>query len=134
MQKQTRAPRARANPVQGGAPNGGGQPNGDDTSKLSADQIRAIGATVQRCWTYDAAAQDVNRMVVLLTVKTDAAGTARQAVVADADRGRLGDPVFRAFAERAVRAVLSVQCANLPLPKTMIGQAQTLTFRFRPGE
>ncbi len=134
MQRQTQAPRARANPAQGGAPKAGGQPNGDDTSKLSADQIRAIGATVQRCWTYDAGAKDVNRMVVLLTVRTDDGGVARQAIVADPDRGRLSDPVFRAFAERAVRAVLSAQCANLPLPRTMLGQSQTLTFRFRPGE
>ncbi len=134
MQRQTQPPRARYNPAQGGAPNAGGNPLGDDTSKLSADQIRAIGATVQRCWTYDAGAKDVERMQVLLTVRTDEAGVARQAIVAVSDQGRLGNPVFRAFAERAVRAVLSAQCANLPLPRSMMGQSQTLTFRFRPGE
>jgi len=40
--------------------------------------------------------------------------------------------VFRAFAERAVRAVLDPTCANLPLPRTMLGQRRTLDFRFRP--
>jgi hypothetical protein len=33
-----------------------------------------------------------------------------------------------------VRAVMSAECANLPLPPSMQGQPQTLTFRFRPGE
>ncbi len=134
MQRQTQPPRARANPSRGGAPNGGGNPLGDDTSRLSADQARAVGAEVQRCWTYDAGAKGVNQMQVLLTVLTDGDGVARRAAVAPPDAGKLADPVFRAFSERAVRAVLSAQCANLPLPRTMLGQPQTLTFRFRPGE
>jgi hypothetical protein len=134
MQRQKQPPQARANPARGGAPNGGGSPLGDDTSKLSADQARAVGAEVRRCWTYDAGAKGVDQMQVLLTVRTDEAGVARVANVAPADTGRMGDPVFRAFAERAVRAVLSAQCANLPLPRSMLGQPQTLTFRFRPGE
>ena len=70
-------------------------------------------------------------MQVMLTVRTDETGVARLAAVAPSDMGKLTDPVFRAFAERAVRAVLSAQCANLPLPRTMLGQSQTLTFRFR---
>jgi hypothetical protein len=134
MQRQKQPPQARANPTRGGAANGGGNPLGDDTSKLSADQARAVGAEVRRCWTYDAGAKGVDQMQVLLTVRTDEGGVARVANVAPADTGKMGDPVFRAFAERAVRAVLSAQCANLPLPRSMLGQSQTLTFRFRPGE
>ncbi len=33
----------------------------------------------------------------------------------------MADPRFRAFAERAVRAVLDPRCANLPLPKDKLG-------------
>lgn len=134
MQRQKEPPRAEANPARGGAPNGGGSPLGDATSKLSTDQAHAIGEAVRRCWTYDAGARGVDQMQVLLTVRTDGAGVARQADVAPADLGRLSDPVFRAFSERARRAVLSAQCATLPLPRSMLGQSQTLTFRFRPGE
>jgi hypothetical protein len=71
-------------------------------------------------------------MRVLLTVTTDASGTARVADVAPDDIGRMSDPVFRAFAERARRAVLNPQCANLPLPQQMLGSAHTFTFRFSP--
>ena len=71
-------------------------------------------------------------MQVLLTVTTDQAGVARLAVVAGADEGRLSDPVFRAFAERARRAVLDPRCAALPLPQTLLGKTNVLTFQFRP--
>lgn len=120
------------NPQQGGAPNGGGNPQGNDTAALSADQRGAIGDEVRACWTYDPGALGVDQMQVLLTVTTDAAGVARLAQVAGADAGRLSDPVFRAFAERAVRAVLDPRCANLPLPRNMLGRTNVLTFRFRP--
>jgi neural Wiskott-Aldrich syndrome protein len=40
--------------------------------------------------------------------------------------------VFRAFAERAVRAVLDPRCADLPLPQSMLGKTDVLTFQFKP--
>ena len=46
--------------------------------------------------------------------------------------GKLSDPVFQAFAERAIRAVEDVRCATLPLPKQMLGKVNKLTFRFSP--
>jgi hypothetical protein len=39
---------------------------------------------------------------------------------------------LQVFAERAVRAVLDPNCANLPLPQNMLGQTRVFTFRFRP--
>jgi hypothetical protein len=96
--------------------------------------MRSIGDAVRRCWTYDPGARDVDRLQVVLTVRTDETGTARIAEIAPEDQGKLGNPVFRAFAERARRAVLSPQCANLPLPRAMLGQQRVLTFRFRPLE
>ena len=71
-------------------------------------------------------------MSILLTVTTDTDGVVRRAEVAAADQGRLLRPSLRAFAERAVRAVLSPACANLPLPPRMLGKVNVLTFRFRP--
>lgn len=105
---------------------------GNDTAALSAAQRGEIGDHVRECWTKDAGALDLDKQRVLLTVTTDAAGTARQAVVAGEDVARMGDPRFRAFAERAIRAVLDVRCANLPMPKAMIGKVNVLTFRFSP--
>jgi hypothetical protein len=69
-----------------------------------------------------------------MTVTIDATGEVRDAQLAASDAGRAAaDPAFRAFAERAVRAVLDPACAKLPVPPDLLGKpAQTLTFRFRP--
>jgi hypothetical protein len=133
LQKQTQPPKARTNPLHGGAPNSGGNPNGDITDKLSAAQRGAIGEKVRECWTKDPEALDLDKMSVQLKVTADAQGILREAVVGEQDLPRLADPRFRAFAERALRAVLDPHCAdqheNL---KHFAGRIQQLTFRFRP--
>ena len=132
MQHQTEPPRARPNPRAGGQPDSGGNPASNDTDALSAAQRGEIGAHVRECWTKDSGAMNIDKLSVVLNVVTDATGTARVANVADEDRGKLSDPVFQSFAERAIRAVEDVRCATLPLPKQMLGKVNTLTFRFRP--
>jgi hypothetical protein len=129
---QNEPPKARANPKAGGQPNGGGNPLGNDTAALSADQRGAIGDHVRECWTKDAGALDIDKERVMLTVTTDAGGIARNAIVAGDDKARLGDPRFRAFAERAIRAIMDPRCANLPLPNNVLGKVNVLTFRFSP--
>ena len=133
LQKQSQAPKTRYNPQAGGAPNGGGNPTSDDTAALSMSQRGAIGAYVRRCWTTDPGMLDLDKMQVLLTVTTDASGVVRRAVVAPQDTGRVGgDMRLRVFSERAVRAVMDPNCANLPLPQSMLGQVRDFTFLFRP--
>jgi neural Wiskott-Aldrich syndrome protein len=130
---QSQPTKARPNPQSGGRPNGGGNPLANDTAALSADQRGAIGDHVRECWTKDAGALDIEKQRVLLTVTTDENGVARNAVVAGDDVVRAGsDPRFRAFAERAKRAILDPRCANLPLPNDVLGKVNVLTFRFTP--
>jgi hypothetical protein len=129
---QSSPPKSRPNPQSGGQPNGGGNPLGNDTAALSADQRAAIGDHVRECWTKDAGALDIDKQRVMLTVTTDQTGIARKADVAGDDIGRLSDPRFRAFAERAKRAILDPHCATLPLPNNVLGKVNVLTFRFSP--
>jgi hypothetical protein len=130
---QTAPPKARPNPQAGGQPRGGGNPQGNDTAALSADQRGAIGDHVRECWTKDAGALDIDKQRVMLTVTTDAAGVARMAVPAGDDVARMAsDPRFRAFAERAIRAIMDPRCANLPLPNNVLGKINVLTFQFSP--
>ncbi|MGH7080680.1 MAG: hypothetical protein ACREFU_21580, partial [Acetobacteraceae bacterium] len=133
LERQTRPPKALPNPEPGGAPTPGGVPESNDTAALSAAERGRIGAYVRRCWTYDPGAKDVQQFQVLLEVTTDASGVARIAKVAPGDRGRVdANPELRAFADRAVNAVLDPRCAELPLPSGMLGHNQHLVFRFRP--
>lgn len=129
---QMQASKTRTTSQTGGQPNSGGNPVGSDSPTLSAAERGAIGDHVRECWTKDAGALDIDRQRVLLTVTTDASGMARKAEVAGDDKGRMGDPRFRAFAERAVRAIMDARCANLPLPANALGKVNTLTFRFSP--
>ena len=129
---QTEPPKARPNPRAGGLPDSGGNPNSNDTEALSAAQRGEIGNHVRECWTKDAGATGLDQMSVVLQIVTDGTGTVRIAGVADEDRAKMSDPVFQAFAERAVRAVRDVRCATLPLPSKMLGHNNNLVFRFRP--
>jgi hypothetical protein len=129
---QSKPPTSRPNPKSGGQPNSGGNPLSNDTAALSADQRGAIGDHVRECWTKDAGALDIDKQRVLLTVTTDGTGVARKVEVAGEDAGRMGDPRFRAFTERAIRAIMDPHCANLPLPNNILGRVNVLTFRFTP--
>lgn len=100
------------------------------TSELSATQRGMIGAHVRPCWTKDAATPAT--FSIMLNVVTDATGTVRAATVANEDQSKLFDHLFSEFAERAVRAVMDVRCATLPLPNKMLGHINNLTFRFSP--
>ena len=129
---QTQPSKARPSSQAGGQLNSGGNLLGSDTAALSAAERGAIGEHVRECWTKDAGALDIDKQRVLLTVTTDASGTAHRAEVAGDDKGRMGDPRFRAFAERAMRAIMDARCANLPLPANVLGKVNVLTFRFSP--
>ena len=99
---------------------------------VPADARAAIGAKVRECWTRDAGALGADQMQVILQVTVDANGVARRADIGTEDQGKLSDPVFRAFAERARRAVLDAHCNPFPLPPNLMGQVQVLKFRFSP--
>ena len=61
----------------------------------------------------------------MLTVTTDGSGVVRRAIVAPEDTGRVtGNMRLRVFSERAVRAVMDPNCANLPLPPRCWGRRE----------
>ncbi|MBS1049399.1 energy transducer TonB [Gluconobacter japonicus] len=132
-QKQTHAPKAKANPPQGGAPDGGGVPNGDITKSLSMADQKAIGGSVRRCYTEDTEARNYASFVAHLIVTVDATGEARLVKYAPDTAAKMAsDPSYRVLAERARDAVLSPTCAHLPIPSNLLGQTHQLRFVFRP--
>lgn len=131
-QQQDKAPTAQYNPDQGGAPHGGGSPNSTANSGLTGADRSAIGAHVRPCWGIDAGAPGVSSFSVQLLVTTDASGTVRDAQVAPASEGNMGNAVYAAFAQRAIAAVENYQCATLPLPPDMLGSVHTFLFNFTP--
>jgi len=124
-------PRTPSSPPRGAAP-GGGSPAGADNALLTAGVRRAIGDRLRECWIGDKNALDYDKQVVRLIILVDAGGTIRQADVAPSDASRAGGGVARAFADRARRAALDAQCAQLPLPAALKGQNHTFEITFRP--
>ncbi len=133
LEHQTEPPKALPNPQPGGVPTPGGLPQSNDTAALSAAERGRIGDYVRRCWTYDPGAKGVQQFQVWLDVTTDADGVVHIATIAATDQARVeANPALRAFADRAVNAVLDPRCAKLPLPPAMLGKDEHLVFRFRP--
>jgi len=131
---QTQPPKAVYNPDQGGAPKGGGTPQTTSNSGLTGADRDAIGAHVKPCFNVDDGAVGLSTFSVELLVQTGPDGTVHEAQVAPQDLSKLGDPVFNAYAQRAIDAVMNYQCATLPLPPNMLGHNQTLLFNFTPGD
>ena len=97
----------------------------------SAAPRGAIGDYVRRCWSTELGTP--GWMEVLIMFTTHAAGVVRLAGVAPESAERVNaDPQLKRFAERAIRAVLDPNCANLPLSPPLLGQPRIFTFRFRP--
>ena len=132
LQKQNQPPTHVYNPDQNTAPTVGGSPNSTANSGLSGPDRAAIGSHVRPCWNVDAEAEGLSGFSVLLQVTTDATGTVREAEVSPDNTGDMSNPLYYAFAQRAIAAVENYQCATLPLPSNMLGQNQTFTFQFTP--
>ena len=133
-QKQDKAPTHKYNPSRGGARNAGGQVHGNLTGALSEGQRKRLGDSVKPCYAEDTAAKDYASYYADMDVTVDSEGMARAVALKPAFQAKANaDPAFRAFAERAEHAVLSPQCAKLPIPPNLLGQpSATLSFRFRP--
>jgi outer membrane biosynthesis protein TonB len=132
-QKQTAPPKHVYNPDRGGARNAGGQLHGNLTGDLSNAQRKTIGDEVRRCYAEDTEAKDYATYFARMIVTIDEQGVARDVKLSAADAARAGsDPAFRAFAERAMHAVLDPTCAQLPIPADKLGQSAQLSFTFRP--
>jgi outer membrane biosynthesis protein TonB len=136
LDKQKQAPTHVYNPDQNTAPTVGGSPNSTANSGLTGPDRAAIAAHMQPCWNYDGEAENVGSFQVLLQVTTDATGTVREAEVSPQNTGDMSNPLYIAFTQRAVAAVMNYQCANLGpyLPSNLLGQTETFTFLYQPGQ
>lgn len=115
-----------------GAQKAAGNPISSTNTGLNAAERNAIGQHVRPCFQVDDDALGLASLNVNLLVSTDPAGVVRNAVVAPQDIGKMSNPSFYAFAQRAIDAVMNNNCASLPLPSTMLGKNQTLLFDFSP--
>jgi hypothetical protein len=105
-------------------------PNAPLGSQITTSEKDRIAAAVEACWYDDPGARGNDEMSATIRVWIDRDGTVQRTEIADT--ARMGDPVWRAFAERAQRAPLNPQCNKLPIPPDKYEQLKVFTFTFTP--
>lgn len=93
----------------------------------------AVRRQIEQCWNLPAGLKGTADMVVKIQLEMNIDGTTRSAVITNP--GRMdSDPLFRATAESAKRAVLNPRCQPLKLPPDKYEQWRTITLDFNPAE
>jgi outer membrane biosynthesis protein TonB len=100
-------------------------------SSLIAERVRA---QITPCWAVPAGAKDARDMRIGIHIALNPDGSLR-GVPSLADPSRMaGDPVFRAFAESALRAIQNPRCSPLKLPTDRYSVWSEMTIVFDPRE
>jgi hypothetical protein len=97
---------------------------------VTASEVEGVRQKIRPCWNSFGGARDAP--VVSLVVQMDQAGTPTD--VQFKDPGRMGDPVYRAAAESARRALMNPRCQPWPLSQEKYNSWRTITFNFDPRD
>ena len=129
--KRVKSPDQRDAKGRSAEPGGTGQPG---TAKVAQINPTVLAASISRqitpCWNIPVAAQGVGGLRAELNIVMGPDGGIQSVVPTDAAR-MSRDPVFRAFAESAVRAVRA--CAPLRLPPESYQVWRNIIFNFDPS-
>ena len=84
--------------------------------RLPAGEEDALRNYIKGCWFSAGGGASATELVVTLEIKLNPDATLRNVEISRKDRGRMGDPVFRSFAESAKRAVDKCGADRQPFP------------------
>jgi outer membrane biosynthesis protein TonB len=131
LDRRHQAPETRAGRGVATRPGTAGRADAEAAAQISASRLAAlISRQVTPCWRIPIGAQGVGGMRAEVNILMAPDGNV-QAVI-PLDEARIaGDPVFRAFAESAVRAVRA--CSPLKLPPESYAQWRNVIFNFDPS-
>ncbi|HUK11564.1 MAG TPA: energy transducer TonB [Stellaceae bacterium] len=108
------------------------QPSAPLGAQLTTSELDVIREQIKPCWNYDPGARDADQLQARFSVEMNADGTVRTVVSLDADK--MSDPVFRAAADAARRALLNPQCQPLKFPAEKYAQWRSFTAVFSPRD
>ena len=109
-----------------------GAPEHKPGTPLTVSEIDAIKRQIRRCWSADAAAKELDELVVTIEVWMNEDGTVREARIAPETRIR--GPAHRAAAERALRAVQNERCQPYRLPPEKYARWRQMKLDFDPSD
>ncbi len=97
---------------------------------VTASEVEGVRQKIRPCWNSFGGAKDAP--IVTLVVQMNQNGTPVEADFKDP--GRMGDPVYRAAAESARRAILNPRCQPWPLSPEKDSSWRVITFNFDPRD
>ncbi len=98
---------------------------------VTASEIEGVRSKIRPCWLSPGGAREAP--IITLTVQMNQDGTPTKADIQDTGRYH-NDPVFRAAADAAYRAVMNPRCQPWPLPTDRYNGWRTITFNFDPRD
>ena len=100
-------------------------------TRLAASEEAAVRDAIRDCWNVDIHAANVPAVEVRVLMRSNA--TVEEATIIDVDRYH-ADTVFRAAADRALRAVVNPACQPFPLPSADYRAWRSILFVFDPRD
>lgn len=129
--KRVTAPEKREGKGASAEAGGTGQPGKAEVASINPSVLVAsISRQITPCWNIPIAAQGIGGLRAELDIQLGPDGSVQSVVPTEAGRMR-SDPVFRAFAESAVRAVRA--CSPLKLPSESYHVWRNIIFNFDPS-
>lgn len=99
--------------------------------RVTTGELAAFQKQLSRCWNILPGASNADMMAVNLTINVNQDRTVRDVQITDKARYQ-SDPVFRAAADSAIRAIRHPDCTPLDLPPYKYEQWKTITLNFDP--
>lgn len=100
---------------------------------VTASEIEGVRQKIRPCWNFPAGVKGQDGLIVTLVVQMNQDGTPTTAEVRDSGRYR-SDPIFRAAADAAHRAIMNPRCQPWPLAAEKFNSWKTITFNFDPRD
>ncbi|MFO1082614.1 MAG: hypothetical protein U1E23_18560 [Reyranellaceae bacterium] len=99
---------------------------------VTASEIEGVRSKIRPCWNTQGALKDQN-MIITLVVQMNQDGTPVKAELKDPGRYN-SDPIFRAAADAAHRAIMNPRCQPWPLSPEKYSSWRSITFNFDPRD
>lgn len=99
---------------------------------VTASEIEGVRQKIRPCWNTQGGARD-QAMVITLVVEMSQSGTPVKAELREPGRYN-SDPVYRAAADAAHRAIMNPRCQPWPLSPEKFNSWKTITFNFDPRD
>jgi len=103
------------------------------TNAITPGEFNVLMSQLLRCWSPPVSPRGTNSAAVEIDITVNPDRTVARAAVVDQAR-YASDPVFRAFAEGALKAIHDPNCSPLALPQDKYDEWKSMTIYFDPKE